>query len=340
MSINFNVIIAGSKDFNNYQMVKALANQVLGKRNGIEVISNFERGASSLGITYARERKVSVKRIAPDWDKDGKKAARKNNIKMVNEADALVAFWNTEDKNTKHLIQKAQNVKIPVRVFDMNGNYIIVKSEKDEVTEAMYKVVDNFKAEDIAKVAKLKLMSRPAINQGVGAREFSRATGKYYIEETGSIVNFECGYDMDDTKYAKLTYIFEEDFMSNIKVEIEDEEVVDGMVRTLEYMYSYEDDVEEDNELNADFLDEAVETAWEEKTYWDKETNSYEGSFEKLVNSSWNGRLRSYRDDEPNYYKPFTSSQLPELKLAQKNYFHSFDKKYPIRGLEPTASMA
>ena len=325
MSINtFKVIITASKEFNNYKLLEQKANKVLRNKSNITVVTD-----SYMGQRYANYNKLGLEQCNPDWKKFGKKAGKKNDIEMANKADALIVFWDGKAKTTKHLIHKAQNLGLPVRVFDFDGNIVEVKTETEEVTEVLANAAEKLNAKYIKNLDKMSVMSRPAINQGVGVKEFSRASGLFY-SKTGYILKFNAGYDMDETKYAKLKYTFEENFLNELEIEIKNEKVVDEMIRSFENIYSYQVETPDDDELQPDFLDTVKEEDWQKKISWNEDNSEYESDFSKLV-GNWDGRLRSYRDDEPSYFKEFRSSQLPELRLAQKNYFHSFDKKTTIK---------
>lgn len=93
----FKVIVAGCRDFTDYELLKQKSDKILAgksKTSQIVIVSGTARGADRLGERYARERGFQVERYPADWDADGKSAGPIRNAKMAENADALIAFWN------------------------------------------------------------------------------------------------------------------------------------------------------------------------------------------------------------------------------------------------------
>jgi hypothetical protein len=118
----FKVIIAGGRDFTNYNLLsshmdKLLANVI----DDIEIVCGAAKGADSLGERYAKEHGYNVRYFFADWDMYGRGAGFKRNVQMAEYADALVAFWDGKSPGTKHMIQTAYNKKIAIRIkrYDM-----------------------------------------------------------------------------------------------------------------------------------------------------------------------------------------------------------------------------
>ena len=69
----YKVIIAGSREFDNYERLRVICDHLLGRGQGgtpvpnIEIVSGTARGADRLGERYARERGFSLKRFPADW---------------------------------------------------------------------------------------------------------------------------------------------------------------------------------------------------------------------------------------------------------------------------------
>lgn len=113
----FRVIIAGGRDFNNYDGMAACLDRLLKNVNDkIEVVCGMARGADRLGERYAKERGYKVIYMPADWDMDGRSAGFKRNVKMAEYADALVAFWDGKSSGTKHMIETAEKMKLDIRV--------------------------------------------------------------------------------------------------------------------------------------------------------------------------------------------------------------------------------
>jgi hypothetical protein len=117
------VIIAGSRDFNDYNELCKFCDHVLQNQKEIEVVSGTAKGADQLGEKYATERGYTIKQFPADWDKHGRSAGYIRNEEMAKYADALIAFWNGNSKGTEHMINLAKkyNLKIKVRNYGMDN---------------------------------------------------------------------------------------------------------------------------------------------------------------------------------------------------------------------------
>lgn len=117
----FNVIIAGSRTFDDYVLLRTKCDRILSRVScfkPIRIISGGAKGADQLGERYARERFYEIKRFIPDWDGLGKKAGYVRNKEMAENANALIAFYDGESKGTRHMIDIAKEKGIPIRVIE------------------------------------------------------------------------------------------------------------------------------------------------------------------------------------------------------------------------------
>ena len=114
------VIIAGTRDFNDYAFLKKNVDYFLQGINPnneeIEIVSGNARGADKLGERYAKEYNLPVKLFPANWDKYGKRAGYLRNQEMANYADVLIAFWDEKSKGTKHMIDIAKKQDLTVIV--------------------------------------------------------------------------------------------------------------------------------------------------------------------------------------------------------------------------------
>lgn len=114
------VIIAGTRDFNDYDFLKKNVDYFLQGINPnseeIEIVSGNARGADKLGERYAKERNLPVKLFPANWDKYGKRAGYLRNQEMADYADVLIAFWDEKSKGTKHMIDIAKKQDLTVIV--------------------------------------------------------------------------------------------------------------------------------------------------------------------------------------------------------------------------------
>ena len=113
----FKVIIAGSRSFTDYALLKAYADFKLSAvQDAIEVVSGGARGADALGERYAKEKGYWLTVFPADWQKYGKSAGYKRNSEMADYADALIAFWDGSSRGTKHMIDLAESKGLMIGV--------------------------------------------------------------------------------------------------------------------------------------------------------------------------------------------------------------------------------
>lgn len=109
------VIIAGSRDITDYEIVKQAINA-----SGFEitcVVSGGARGVDMLAIQYAREYGIKWKFFPADWDTYGKAAGPMRNSQMAENADALIAVWDGKSRGTADMIRKAQAKGLKVSIY-------------------------------------------------------------------------------------------------------------------------------------------------------------------------------------------------------------------------------
>ena len=99
------VIIAGTRTFSDYKLLKEKCNEILKDYKNIEIVSGTSKGADQLGETYAKEMGFDLKIFKPDWTGLGRKAGPLRNIEMGNYSDILIAFWDNVSGGTKHMIK-------------------------------------------------------------------------------------------------------------------------------------------------------------------------------------------------------------------------------------------
>jgi hypothetical protein len=114
---SFKVIIAGSRNFDNYNQLKTYCNHILKNKENIEIVCGLAKGADILGKKYAEENNYSVAEFPANWDKFGKSAGYIRNAEMVKYADAAIIFWNGKSSGSKHMIDLAKKEGIFVRTF-------------------------------------------------------------------------------------------------------------------------------------------------------------------------------------------------------------------------------
>jgi hypothetical protein len=118
---NFKVIIAGSRGFSNYKLLREQCNKYLREKRrtcNIIIVSGHARGADTLGEKYAQDEGFDLEIYPAQWKKLGKQAGYRRNEQMAEVADALIAFWDGESKGTKHMIDIMNAKSLQVKVVE------------------------------------------------------------------------------------------------------------------------------------------------------------------------------------------------------------------------------
>lgn len=114
----YRVIIAGCRDFNDYELLKEKCDYFLQdeKKEDVVIISGHASGADALGERYAQERGFLLETYPADWKAHGRTAGPIHNARMASVANALIAFWDGKSRGTKNMIETAKNHNLKVVV--------------------------------------------------------------------------------------------------------------------------------------------------------------------------------------------------------------------------------
>ncbi|MDK2600771.1 hypothetical protein QO179_25065 [Bacillus stercoris] len=126
------VIIAGGRDFDDYEFMKSKLDHLFKNLNKDKLIiingdgpglkdsktgKIIARGADQLGKKYAQERGLKIELFPPLWGEYGRAAGPIRNSQMAEVANALVAF-NTGGRGTQDMINKAKAMSLNIRDID------------------------------------------------------------------------------------------------------------------------------------------------------------------------------------------------------------------------------
>ena len=117
MSERFAVIIAGSRDFNDYDLLCVKCDYLFQNKKPTAILCGKARGADTLGERYAKEHDIPVNYYPAEWGRYGKSAGYIRNEQMAMNADALIAFWDGKSRGTKHMIDLAGKYHLTKRVI-------------------------------------------------------------------------------------------------------------------------------------------------------------------------------------------------------------------------------
>lgn len=130
------LIVAGGRNFNDYQTVKTEILKEYGHcLDDLEIVSGGAKGADSLGEKFADEFGKKKHMFKADWSNlDAPKAVIKTNKygakynamagfirngDMADFATDLIAFWDGESSGTKNMIAQAQAKGLNVKIISI-----------------------------------------------------------------------------------------------------------------------------------------------------------------------------------------------------------------------------
>lgn len=113
------VVIAGCRDYNNYDEAKQYIDFCLSnikKENKIIIVSGCASGADAIGERYAEENGFKVEKYPADWKTYGRSAGPKRNRQMAKISDYVICFWNGKSRGTKSMIGYAKEYSKPIKI--------------------------------------------------------------------------------------------------------------------------------------------------------------------------------------------------------------------------------
>lgn len=122
MSEKFKLIVAGTRSFNDYELLRSVIAQLFMKRHcwiidwNEEIVSGGAPGADTLAVRYATETGIPFKVFPADWKKYGRSAGPRHNRQMAEYADAAIVFWDGKSRGTQNMIQQMRELGKPVEV--------------------------------------------------------------------------------------------------------------------------------------------------------------------------------------------------------------------------------
>jgi len=113
------VVIAGCRDYNNYEEAKLYIDFCLSdirKENNIVIVSGCASGADAIGERYAEENGFKVEKYPADWKSYGISAGPRRNKQMAEISDYVICFWDEKSKGTKSMIDYARKCGKPIKI--------------------------------------------------------------------------------------------------------------------------------------------------------------------------------------------------------------------------------
>ena len=122
---DYRVIIAGSRSFSNYKLLREHCQAVLQEKmntHHVIIVSGHARGADALGERFAKEFGLPIELYPARWNALGKGAGMVRNAQMAKVSDALIAFWDGHSRGTEHMINFAKRRGLDVTIIGNGEN--------------------------------------------------------------------------------------------------------------------------------------------------------------------------------------------------------------------------
>lgn len=120
------VIIAGGRDFDNYELMVEHARYFMRHLDDVKIISGGNKvwnvdkakytGADFLAARLAKDKNIPFQEFPANWKQYGKKAGFLRNTAMAEAGTHLLAFWDGKSRGTKMMIEIARSKNIPTEV--------------------------------------------------------------------------------------------------------------------------------------------------------------------------------------------------------------------------------
>lgn len=103
--------VVGSRGFDDYDLLKSKLDSIHKRKPITCIVSGGARGADKLSEKWADDNNIPKLIFIPDWNKYGKRAGFLRNKDIIENADAVVAFWDGISKGTQHSINLSKKYK-------------------------------------------------------------------------------------------------------------------------------------------------------------------------------------------------------------------------------------
>ena len=82
-----------------------------------EILSGGAKGVDTLARDYALSHKIKFTEFLPEYKIYGRVAPLKRNIKIIENADVVIALWDGKSHETKYVIENCKKRNVPVKVY-------------------------------------------------------------------------------------------------------------------------------------------------------------------------------------------------------------------------------
>ena len=121
------IVIAGCRDFTDYEKASAFITQCLEFLEESPVIlCGGCRGADRLGERYAMEHRLPIEYYPADWKQFGNLAGPMRNETMARICDYVICFWDGRSRGTADMIRRGRE----------HGKQVFIMSTLEENSDA------------------------------------------------------------------------------------------------------------------------------------------------------------------------------------------------------------
>ena len=82
-----------------------------------EIVSGGARGVDTSAREYAQAHQLKLTEFLPEYALFGRSAPIKRNVKIIENADLVLAFWDGKSRGTAFVIAECKKRGIPVKVY-------------------------------------------------------------------------------------------------------------------------------------------------------------------------------------------------------------------------------
>lgn len=105
------VAIIGSRGLQVNNLEKYLPNNIS------EIVSGGAKGIDSCAANFAKVNHIKLTEFLPEYEKYGRSAPLKRNLKIIDYADTVLAFWDGSSRGTKFVINNCKKKNKKVKIF-------------------------------------------------------------------------------------------------------------------------------------------------------------------------------------------------------------------------------
>lgn len=117
-----NLIIAGSRTFQNYDLLELEVKRFIYENKiilPVSIVSGKAQGADSLGEKFAKKYNFPIIEMSANWNEYGKVAGPIRNEEMAKISDACIVFIEHQSKGSLNMIENAKKYNLILKVIEI-----------------------------------------------------------------------------------------------------------------------------------------------------------------------------------------------------------------------------